>query len=192
MASVHPPRQGKKERPPSVRRRPRSLESLAKTLRLLEAERALELERRIGRHVGETELNADIEGELHLRRAGDFVLTRLGVGFAADVVVVAGGIVEQRRANTVILTLEGARIRKIFDLPEHLNARAPAGSNLVLGTPTISEAKAISVCVTADQSSKIRVGGYQQRSSGKLGDRAELDLIGIAAAGRKSIGTGDG
>ena len=51
-----------------------------------------EFERRVGRHVGETELEADVEGKLHVRLAGDFI--RIIVAEAADILNIDAGIVE--------------------------------------------------------------------------------------------------
>src|SRR5262245_21191444 len=70
-----------------------------------ESERTLEFDRRVGGGLGQPELNADIQGDLHFRRLGDPVFIVV-VAVPAALVVVLAGIVEQGRANAVVLVVE--------------------------------------------------------------------------------------
>jgi hypothetical protein len=71
---------------------------------VLELDTALEFDRRIRRHFGQAKLQADIEGELHLRLAGDLII--VVVTLTTDIVIT--GVEEQGRADAVVLVIEGA------------------------------------------------------------------------------------
>src|SRR5262245_65529911 len=108
MAGVPPARQGQKRR---------GLRLATASRARSESERTLEFDRRVGGGVRQPELNADIQGNLHFRRLGDPVF--IVVAVSAALVVVLAGIVEQGRANAVVLVVERPGLGQTLELGDH-------------------------------------------------------------------------
>ena len=74
----------------------------------------------------------------------------------------------------MLLIVERAGISQIFDLAEHLDPDAPALGEVVLGTPTIFEAKALGLGEFTPLIAKERIRGKQEFARTQLYNGAEL------------------
>src|SRR5262245_4255195 len=174
MAAAAPPRQGQK--------RSHWRSAQAQTLRL-EFERALEFHRRVGGGVGQPKLDANIQGEFRLGRCRNLVII---IVYAALVVFLAG-IVEQGRANAVVLVVERPGMGEILDLAEHLDAHAPMLGEVILAAPTIFEAETVGLPVVADLRAENGIERQQRLTGGQFDNGSEFDFVGLAAPRREGI-----
>src|SRR4029077_3144820 len=131
-----------------------------------------------------TELNADVERELHFRRTGDLFVVLIFLAFLlATLLFLFPGIPEQGRADAVFLLVERASICEILDLTEHLHADAPMLCEVIFGAPAIFKTKTLSLAVRPHLVGEKRVEYDQKLSARQLDDGTEAEHIRLAVRG---------
>jgi len=178
MAAGHPVRQAKSGAPAEAGP-PLSISEQARPT--LERERALEFQRRVGRSVRQSKLDADIHGEF---RTGGlwgiaFGVVIIALADVAGLLAAAAGLPEQGRADAMDLIFERAGIGQILDLAKHLDPDAPMLGEVVLAPPAIFEAEAFLVGEGADLLAKKWVEGQQELAGGELDDGPEPELVSL-------------